>query len=145
MAKWRIYYDDDTTQSDEDGPWEAAPAHGVVCVVVRDPDSNSRWVVSGWFPGRDEQSPYLTCPGCGDHVPYQVTDAGNNDFYVKYPGSDMPFSTPRLDPFLGRDDTDESMVKYGRMVENDKWQKIMGKARKDPDFPASLTRRRATD
>lgn len=145
MVKWRIYFDDGSTWSDQDGEWTAAPQQGVVCVVVANPEDDSRWVVSGWFPGKDEQPPWFVCPGCGDHIPYQVVDDGNNDFYVKYPGSDMPFSTPRIDPFLDRDDTDESMVKYGRMVENDQWQTIMEKARNDPDFPVAQIRRRSDD
>jgi len=32
---WRIYYDDNTQFSSDDGEWEAAPADGVICVVVR--------------------------------------------------------------------------------------------------------------
>jgi hypothetical protein len=35
---WRIYYDDATTFSDEDGSPEAAPPWGVVAVVTRNPD-----------------------------------------------------------------------------------------------------------
>jgi len=45
-AAWRIYYADGSTFSDPDGPWDDAPADGVVCVVVRDEDFG-RYVLNG--------------------------------------------------------------------------------------------------
>ena len=32
---WRIYYDDGSTYSDEDGPFDAAPIEGVLAVVEK--------------------------------------------------------------------------------------------------------------
>jgi hypothetical protein len=43
---WKIYYDDDSTFSSEDGSWEAAPSDGVLCVVVKS-DKVGRHVFSG--------------------------------------------------------------------------------------------------
>jgi hypothetical protein len=43
---WKVYYADGSTFSDEDGPWEEAPADGVACVVVRD-DDYGRYVLNG--------------------------------------------------------------------------------------------------
>ena len=34
--RWRIYYDDGTVFSDEDGPFSKAPSDGVLAVVERD-------------------------------------------------------------------------------------------------------------
>lgn len=33
---WCIYYDDGSTFSDEDGPFDSAPSDGVICIVRRD-------------------------------------------------------------------------------------------------------------
>lgn len=33
VGKWKIYYDDDTTFSSEDGSWEEAPLDGVLVII----------------------------------------------------------------------------------------------------------------
>lgn len=45
--EWRIFYDDGSTFSDEDGTPEQAPARGVIAIVCRDPVA--RWVVCSRF------------------------------------------------------------------------------------------------
>lgn len=149
---WRIYYDDAVkrdhgieTWSNEDGAWEDAPVHGVVCMVVRDTTGAvGRYVFySGWKP-LQKRTDYRHCPHCDGDLPSIGGAAGNNDFFVKPPDAE-PYSTPDLIPFLERKDTDESMVKYGRMVGNDEWQRISALAVCDKDFPVSTPRRRATD
>lgn len=49
---WRIYYDDGSTFSSNDGPPEDAPALGVICIAQPDPEVG-RHIVSGfdyyWF------------------------------------------------------------------------------------------------
>lgn len=37
MIQWRVYYEDDSTFSNEDGSPENAPVLGVVCIVLKDP------------------------------------------------------------------------------------------------------------
>ena len=128
MVKWRIYYDDFTTYSNEDGLWSEAPVHGVVCIVVRDPTSQwGRWVVSGWSVTEAGQKP------------------GGNDFFCKYPDSDEPFSTPDPTPFLNKPGCTKDMLKYGRMCDTSVWNEIMHAAGHDPDFPKGSPRRRAKD
>jgi len=58
--KWKIYYDDDSTYSNEDGAWVDAPAHGVVVVVVAMPDPDwARIILSGYTPLQKEYAlPY---------------------------------------------------------------------------------------
>ena len=41
MINWRIYYANGDTWDNECGFWEDAPADGVVCVVVKDPNFGS--------------------------------------------------------------------------------------------------------
>lgn len=36
MSTWRIYYDDGSTFDEDDGPFDAAPVEGVVCIVRKD-------------------------------------------------------------------------------------------------------------
>ena len=114
---WRVYYDTGETFSDLDGNWAAAPQHGVVCVVVRDPTGQwGRWVLSG------------------------------KDFYVKYPEGEQLFATDDLAPFFDRVGGERwEWVKYGRNQLQDDWERIMRAAVKDPDFPRKAPRRRAED
>ena len=127
---WKLYYDDDTTFS---GVWEDAPQHGVICCVVRDEtEAWGRFVNSGYAPHR----------------------VGNkfNEFYVKYPDSNLPMTTHGLAPFRNRmatlfPDVDvELLIKHGRQTDQLHWQDIMNIACNDTDFPtAKSPRRRKTD
>ncbi|HSH00477.1 MAG TPA: hypothetical protein VLB27_10525 [candidate division Zixibacteria bacterium] len=47
MPAWRIYYDDGSTFSDEDGGPEAAPSEGFVCAVGYD-ERGQRYIMHGW-------------------------------------------------------------------------------------------------
>jgi hypothetical protein len=139
LIRWRLYYDDGSMYSDADGPWENAPADGVVALVVRDPTGVwGRWVYSGY-------APITECPRCGR--------APGNEYYVKVPDSDEPYATWDLEPFLNKvepslaihDARRSGLVKYGRQVSQAEWQEIMSRASDDPDFPKGTPRRRSTD
>lgn len=132
MVLWRIYYDDGRTWSDVDGSWEAAPRHGVVCVVVHDTTGTwGRFVNSGYAPRR--------------------ADSHGNEYYVKYPDNEEPYPTWELAPFLNRMETAfpgldaQIFIKYGRQVPQQLWQEIMQAAAADEDFPKGSPRRRITD
>ena len=72
---WKIYYTDGTTYSDEDGDWENAPSHGVVCVVVKDPDYG-RFVLNGLnYYYRPNNAGPLDVAHCNDIVPQLVEQA----------------------------------------------------------------------
>ena len=152
MINWRIYYDKaaardhgHSTFSNEDGEWVDAPIHGVVCIVVLDQTGAvGRSICSGWRPLRKHFAE-RKCPHCEGNLGDVAYAAGNNDFYVKYPDSDEPYSTPDLTPFYDRSDTDKSMVKFGRMVDADEWQAIMKSAVDDKSFPVGTPRRRSGD
>lgn len=137
MILWRIYYDDDSTYSNVDGPWVDAPKHGVVCIVVRCPieDTWGRWIISGWSPikkGRGNPDlRYLT------------------EWFVKYPDDEEPYATNDTAPFIDRMQSlgvdPEPYIKYGRECSQECWQETMKRAREDKDFPIGQPRRRSTD
>lgn len=134
---WRIYYDDGETYDNLNGAWEAAPPHGVIAVVVRDPTETwGRWVYSGYAPDRP-------CEHC-DRFP-------SNEFYVKAPGSDEPYATWDLRPFLdllglSREEAEkQGLIKFGRVCPQKRWAEIMRAACADPDFPVGSPRRRSSD
>lgn len=142
-VNWRIYYDGVTPKgysvySNLDGPWEDAYPHGVVCVAVRDTTKIwGRFIASGFSPIRKER-------GNPDSL-------RRSEIFVKYPDDDEPFATNCLEPFKDRMANHFAIIdielytKYGREVNQLKWQEIMNQAVKDPDFPIGTPRRRAKD
>lgn len=128
-VNWRIYYAGGETYSDLDGPWELAPATGVVVVVVRDPTGVwGRWVHSGYVP------------------PSPVGYPRGNEFFVKRPAEAEPWATNELGLRLfRREGWPEENIKYGAMVPQEEWQAIQAAAVADPDFPRGTPRRRASD
>lgn len=125
---WKLYFDDDTTWTNEDGAWEDAPKLGVVVLVIRDPSGQwGRWVHSGYQPPTDYPK--------------------GNDYYVKHPAENEPYATDKegLGLFLKRQGAAEACVKYGAMVPYKKWTAIQDKAVHDPDFPRGTPKRRSTD
>jgi len=47
MPKWRIYYDDGSTFSDDDGAPHEAPPFGFICAVGYD-ETGARYIMHGW-------------------------------------------------------------------------------------------------
>jgi hypothetical protein len=134
---WKLFYADYTTYSNENGTWENAPKHGVICVVVRDPTGTwGRWVYSG-------HSARQKCAYC--------KSMAWGEFYIKRPGSKEPYNTYELGPFLAAVDKTEdeadsaNLIKYGQQVDQADYVAIMDAARNDPDFPISSPKRRAED
>lgn len=127
MIRWRLYYADGSTYSNEDGAWEDAPSTGVVILVVRDPTETwGRWVMSGYAP--PSKSPR------------------GNDHYVKRPDSNEPWATDHegRDLFIAEGHP-EACIKDGQNVDSEVWQEIQKRAVDDPDFPRHSPRRRSTD
>ena len=134
MIQWRIYYEGGTTFDNTEGPWKDAPAHGVVCVNVRDP--TGAW---GRFTNHG-YAPRTSCPTCGRDP--------TNHWFVCMPDMDEPWATWDLTDFRSRFATPEDAepyIKTGRMVPQLEWERIMAVARDDLDFPISSPRRRAKD
>lgn len=79
--RWRIYYDDGATYSDEDGPVELAPCDGVIAIAQADATVGREilhakhfyvWDGGRWLPVGDQSAPgdghwglfdYLRRPG----------------------------------------------------------------------------------
>lgn len=111
---WKIYYVDDTTFSSDDGKWDDAPANGVVCVVVTDPDYG-RYVLNG--------------------LNFYYSQDGGGPEDIAHTNDINPQLRARC-PWL----------KVGVGCSRDKWQEILIKATKDPDFPKPKhPMRRSTD
>ena len=134
MIQWRIYYADGTTFDNVRGAWKDAPAHGVVCVVVRDPTEVwGRFVNSGY-------APRVKCESCGRNL--------TNHYFVCPPDMEEPYPTWELTDFRARFDKPggaDPYIKTGRQVSQALWVEIMGVARRDPDFPIHSPRRRMRD
>jgi hypothetical protein len=102
---WKIYYQDETTYSDEDGSWEDAPADGVICVIVRGQEGREK--------GR---------------LVYNRTD-----YYNKLPGGgplDIQ-AVSDLGPFIRQY---VKAIKFGAEIPYEDYMKILIKATKDDDF-----------
>lgn len=134
MMRWRIYYDDKSTFSNEDGSWTEAPKHGVICVVVRDPTGVwGRFVNSGY-------APQVQCAHCGRNL--------TNHYFVCPPDMEEPYPTWDLTDFCARFDKPEDAdpyIKTGRQISQALWTEIMDIACLDPDFPIRSPRRRVKD
>ena len=103
--EWRIYYDDGSTFSNEDGMPQDAPGYGAICIVQSDPLVN-RSITSGfdwywWLPDK------------------KVWQAG--DIFGL------------LDRLCHRLPTEA--VTAGRSVPTEEFSSIVTLADKDPDFP----------
>lgn len=117
MLDWRIYYENKTTFSNEDGTWEEAPGVGVAAVVTIDPTGvwNRQVLIK-------------------------------HEYYYKVPGK-VPLGSEELDLIrVHVPDIQDNQIKRGGNVFREEWQAIVGAATKDPDFPAGTSpRRRVTD
>ena len=103
--EWRIYYDDRSTFSSDDGYPKDAPAFGVVVIPMPDPDTG-RGIVNGddWYCWHLEDRRWW---GCDIH--------GLLDLLLH----NAPITA----------------IKQGRSVSNSTFHEIMAAARCDPDFP----------
>lgn len=68
MPKWRIFYDDETTFSSDDGAPIDAPTEGFVCALGYD-EAGARYIMHGWdFYSWDEvTSQWWGCDRYGLH------------------------------------------------------------------------------
>lgn len=109
---WRIYYDDGSTYSSEDGCAENAPAFGVQAIVQRDFDDEihnvGRYVLS---------SPMVD----------------GNDYYWFERGAWYGGEIFGLWDYLSR--LGPRKVIFGRVVEKGRFREIRDRAMADPDFP----------
>lgn len=105
MLKWKIYYDDGSTFSNEEGEPEDAPGFGIVTIVQADP-----------YVGR------AVCDGWDFY--YWVEEE------QKWWGSDWLGFIDRLTHRLPC-----RAVSAGRMASEEVWSRCRELAKHDPDFP----------
>lgn len=109
MVEWRIYYGDESTFDSTQGDPEDAPSHGVVCIVMNDPDVG-RLILKSWdwyyFKRSDEK---------GDWGWYGADIYGMLDWFM---------SEPRIC----------SSLKMGRTFANPRYQAVCNAALEDTDF-----------
>jgi len=122
--RWRVYYADGSTFDDTDGPWEAAPSRGVMCVTApstklgcRTPQGRNFYVM-----GLDGQPYGMDWPGLWDHL-----------IRIDSPEAHRPLRDVDLDALC-------DVVKFGRMVAPEVFAPILVRAQNDPDFPARSAR-----
>lgn len=60
--EWCIYYDDGSTFDSNDGPFEAAPSDGVICIIRRDGD-RTEFISGGDFYVRFEDDGSIISTG----------------------------------------------------------------------------------
>lgn len=103
--KWKIYYEDGSTFSDEDGTIEEAPARGVICIVQADGSLGRRFELDEDF--------YVWSEAVGWKQGWTAMNIfGLMDFLIE----------------LG-------LVKFGRMTDDQNYQAIKRRAAEDPGFP----------
>jgi len=119
--KWKIYYDDLSTFSDEDGSWEEAPHKGALVLTTSDPevgreiDHGARGEFFAWAPGATK--------------PWGFDRVGILD-YLSQRG--WPESTLLSDVSI--EDLKEEEVKIGRSVDNIRFREVLDLAAKDNYF-----------
>lgn len=105
--KWRIYYDDGTIFSSDQGTESEAPGVGVVCIVQPEPRAGrevmQKW---DWYYWHETYGEWWGSDIYG--LLYQLTNDRGNCIRA---------------------------VKQGAMVSNDRFQEITRRASNDPEFP----------
>ena len=114
---WKIYYEDQSTFSNGDGPWADAPPWGVMAVAIL-----NDWV--GYSLGTDDF--YIK-----DTEPRACNVWGLMDYLLE---KGVLASDQRLSD-LTADVLTAAGVKFGRSVANDEWQEIKHWIGNDPDMP----------
>lgn len=105
MPAWRIYYDDGSSFSSDEGEPHEAPVHGFLCAVCYS-DLGKRYIISG-----------------KDHYCF---DRGEGCWW----GFDLQGILDRL-----RHRKEVYAYIEGRSVSAATWAEIMKRAHRDPDFP----------
>jgi len=136
MPLWRIFYDDGSTFSSDDGAPHEAPPTGFICAVGRD-ESGRRYIMHGWdFYRFDEASGQWW-----GHDVFGVVDWAIQSGHVVrvLPGAPTVFSTPRGDfDLYGLIEHLKSCGLFlARTVTKTEFSSIMRKAHEDLDFPRS--------
>lgn len=130
--KWKLYYGDGYTFSDQDGEWEDAPSLNVQALVTEHPDVGYELNEgsSGWLQN------YVWWPGA--NRPWGVDSYGTLDFLVAVhalaPGQTIVLLT--LDELI------QAGVKLGRSIDTPRFREIRALAGSDDYFPAKSARTR---
>lgn len=120
--RWKLYYDDGATFSDEDGRWEDAPHRGVLVLATEDPDvgreldHGPRGEFFAWWP-------QATKPWGHDRI-------GILDYLAE---AGYPATTRLAD--LSLEDWRAAGVKVGRSVDNHAFRATLAAAIDDPYLP----------
>lgn len=128
MIDWKIFYDDGTVWTNEDGPWQEAPHRGVQVLVHRDTrvgPRDPRYV--GALTNTGDY--YVWWPG--QEWPWGCDVAGLLDYLVEVGATD---ETARLADFSIAF-LREHGVKLGRSIGDNEFKAIFERARNDPDLP----------
>jgi hypothetical protein len=129
--KWKLYYGDGTTFSDEDGTWEEAPWRGLIALVVMEPDT-------GWFieEGSDGRIQAYVNPSWTDN-PIGVDYFGLVDYLLEmgYMTGDMVIKD------IPPDELASYGVKIGRTIDTKEFYRLRHKASNDPDLPQKSARK----
>lgn len=115
--QWKLYYDDGTTFSDEDGTWGDAPARGVQAIGRSDKDH-------GRYTGTGDYYVYWR------YGPIAMDIAGLWDYLIEI---NSPEAHKRLSDV--NFDALTEQVKFGRFIGHDEFMQIKIRADSDPDFP----------
>lgn len=115
---WKLYYDDRTTCSSNDGSWTDAPPWGVMAVAYVD-DVVGYERDTGDFYIMPESQPW-------------ACDAWGLMDYLLVRGALAP-NQPLTD--LTADELVAAGVKFGRSVRHDEWREIISWINSDPELP----------
>lgn len=122
--EWKLYYDDGTTYSSDDGEWVAAPPWGVVgLATITDWAGYERWEGDYYF-----ESPFFNAPWVSDIY-------GVIDFLI---------FTARMNPTQRFSEIPPQVlidagVKFGRMVDSERWRRLSAQMADDPEMPHKST------
>ena len=124
--EWKLYYDDQTTFSDEDGSWQDAPAWGVVAIVTA--DSYVGRIIDS--PRRDPEycDDYYIWPQ-GKQTPACADFGGLVDMLVR----EGHMTGVQLVADFTLDELTGWGVKFGRAVDNDRWRELAAWVLADAD------------
>lgn len=130
--KWKLYYGDGSTFSDEDGSWEDAPALDVQALVCEDSDVGYELNEGsdGWIQN------YIWWPEASR--PWGVDAYGSLDYLVEVGALELgePISTMSLQDLI------DAGMKIGRSINSKRFEEIHQRAARDDYFPAKSARTR---
>jgi hypothetical protein len=120
--RWKLYYHDGSTFSNEDGTWIDAPSLGALVLATEDPavgrelDWGPRGEFFAWWPEATK--------------PWGYDRVGVLDFLREVGrGTDVRLADLSIDDWI------DAGVKLGRSVDNHVWQAVLDRAINDPYLP----------